>query len=352
VGGGNYLKEDAMRLLRFALVLGLLAVIGCGGSTALRSCKVYYEKNKDYVKAEEMCSQAVAEEPTNWQAHLYLALSLAQQERYAEAEKSFKEAYDLAPPDKKELVYQNQHAFFVDNYNKGITANSTKNYAEAVQYFKKAVEVEPSYAKGHINLGVAYSMMGDEHQALDSFIKAVAADSTEVDGWQNLGITYRRLDDYEKAKEAFEKVVELAPGDIRGKLELADMYFNEEQYDKALQLYLSAAEADSNDAAVQYQVGASYFGLEKYDDAAGHFQRAAALAQNSDPGLYRDAMYNLAVADLRREDYEAGSATVQRLLQNEDSAELHELLGRFYSKMGKKDEAVSEYEKARELSGE
>jgi tetratricopeptide (TPR) repeat protein len=341
------LKEDGMRLVRLAVVIGLLAAIGCGGSTAFRSGKVYYENNKDYVKAEEMFRQAIAEDPSNWQAQLYLGLSLAQQDKFAEAEEYFKTAYDMAPEDKKDLVYQNQHAFFVDNYNKGITANSTKNYAEAVEYFKKAVAVEPGYAKGHVNLGVAYSMAGDENKALQAFLDAVEADSLEVEAWRNLGITYQALKEYEKAREAFEKVAELAPDDTRNMYALADMYFNEGEYEKALEFYNKAAETKSDDAALQYQIGATNFSLENYNEATMSFQKAAALAKDTDAQLYRDAMYNLAVAYLRIEEYEAGVATIQRLLESEDSADLHELLGRFYSKMGRKDEAVKEYEKAK-----
>jgi tetratricopeptide (TPR) repeat protein len=346
------LKEDKMRVLKIAVVIGLVAVIGCGGSTAFRSGKVYYEKNQDYVKAEKMFRQAVAEEPSNWQAHLYLALSLAQQERYAEAEKSFTEARELAPEAKKDLVYQNQHAFFVDNYNKGITANSTKNYDEAVSYFKKAVEVEPGYARGHINLGVAYSMMGDEDKALESFLAAVNADPEEVEGWRNLGITYQTLKEYGKAKEAFEKVVELAPDDVNGVFALADMYFNEKEYEKALQYYDKAAETKGDDAALQYQIGAAHFSLDQFSEASMAFQKAAALSKDSDAGLYRDAMYNLAIAYLRSEEYDAGIATVERLLEMEDSSDLHEMLGRLYSKKGLKDKAIAEYERAKELSGE
>jgi tetratricopeptide (TPR) repeat protein len=345
------LKEDAMKSLKAALVVGLLFAVGCGGSTAFRSGKVYYEKNKDYVKAEQMFRQAISEEPNNWEAHLYLALALAQQEKYSDAEKSFVEAYKLAPEAKKELVYGNQHSFFVANYNKGITANSTKNYDEAVEYFKKAVAVEPTYARGHVNLGVAYSMLHEEDKALAAFQEAVRVDSTSIEAWENLGITYQTMKEYTKAREAFTKVVELDPEYVNGKFALADMYFNEGNYEKALEFYTEAAEAKGDDPALQYQIGASNFSLDRHSEAAMAFQKAAALSKDMDPGLYRDAMYNLAIAYLRLEEYDAARATTERLLEIENSTELHELLGRIYSKMGMKDEAIQEYEKAKELEG-
>jgi tetratricopeptide (TPR) repeat protein len=341
-----------MRILKTALVLGLLFAVGCGGSTAFRSGKVYYEKNKDYVKAEQMFRQAIEEEPENWEAHLYLALALAQQEKYAEAEESFSYAHEIAPAEKKELVYGNQHSFFVDNYNKGITANSTKNYDEAVEYFKKAVAVEPNYARGHVNLGVAYSMMNDNDKALASFEEAVRVDPTSIEAWENLGITYQSMREYTKAREAFAKVVELDPEYVNGKFALADMYFNEGNHQKALEFYEQAAEELGDDPALQYQIGASNFSLENYNGAAMAFQKAAALSKDSDVDLYRDAMYNLAIAYFRLEEFQAARATTEQLLELEKTADLHELLGRILSKLGLKDEAIKEYEKAKELEGE
>ena len=341
-----------MRLFKTAVVLALLFAVGCGGSTAFRSGKVYYEKNKDYVKAEQMFRQAISEEPGNWEAHLYLAMALAQQEKYAEAEPAFRDAYDIAPAEKKDLVYGNQHSFFVANYNKGITANSTKNYTEAVEYFKKAVAVEPTYAKGHVNLGVAYSMLQEDDMALAAFEEAVRVDSTSIEAWENLGITYQTMREYTKAREAFKKVVELDPEYVNGKFALADMYFNEGDYQKALEFYNQAAEEKGDDPALQYQIGASHFGLDQFSEAAMGFQKAAALSKDSDAALYRDAMYNLAIAYLRMEEYDAAIATIERLIEIEETADLHELLGRAYSKKGLKDKAIEEYEKAKELSGE
>ena len=341
-----------MKVFKAAVVLGLLIALGCGGSTAFRSGKVYYEKNKDYVKAEEMFRQAIEEEPQNWEAHLYLALALAQQEKYTEAEKSFTHARDIAPEERKELVYGNQHKFFVDNYNQGITRNSTKNYDEAVEFFKKAVAVEPTYAKGHVNLGVAYSMLKQNDKALAAFEEAVRVDPSSVEAWENLGITYQTMREYTKAREAFAKVVELDPEYVNGKFALADMYFNEGNYEKALEFYEETAEQKGDDAALQYQIGASNFSLEQYSGAAMAFQKAAALSKDTDMDLYRDAMYNLAIAYLRLEEYDAARATTERLLELEDTADLHELLGRILSKMGMKEEAIKEYERAKELEGE
>ncbi len=341
-----------MKVYKPALILFLMVVIGCGGSTYLRSAKVYYEKNKDYPKAEEFARKAVAEEPNNWEAYVYLGQALAQQEKFSEAAEAFKKGREVAPEAKKQLVYDIQRSFFVINYNKGITANSTMNYAEAAEFFEKAVAMDPDDPKGYVNLGVAYSMMGQSGKALEAFRGGVEADSTSVDAWRNLGITYQSTGDFAAAGQAFIKVVELAPDDSDGLFSLGDMYFNQKDFEKSLEYYLRAAEARTDDAALQYQIGAAYFSLENYTEAGQGFQRAAALARDKDPDLYKDAMFNLGVAYIQMENFDAAISTLETVLQIEETAELHEMLGAAYSKKGMKDRAIQEFEKARELTGE
>ena len=339
-----------MKTMRFLVAIGLAFLIGCAGSTALRSGKVYYEKNEDYPKAEEMLRKAVAEEPDNWEAYLYLALALAQQDKFDEAREAFQTSKELVPEEKKRMVTDNQRSFFVTNYNKGITANSTRNYKEAVHYFERAVAIDPDDAKGHINLGVAYSMIDEDEKSLQAFKDAVEADPTAIEAWRNLGISYQGIREYALARDAFEKVVELAPDDADALFSLGDMYFNSKEYEKALENYTRAAEIKTDDAALHYQVGASNFSLERYADAALAFQKAAAMSGDEDGDLYKDAMFNLGVSYIKVEEYDAAIATLERVLQIEETVELHEMLGAAYGKKGMKDKAIAEFERAKELS--
>jgi tetratricopeptide (TPR) repeat protein len=343
-----------MRLVKYALVATLLIIMGCGGSTALRSGKVYYEKNKDYPKVEEWFKKAIVEEPDSWEAYLYLALSQAQQQKYAEAEENFAKSIDLAPDEeKKDVAYSNQHTFFVKHYNKGITLNSVADYDEALAEFKKAVQVEPGFSKGHVNLGVTYSLLGEEDKALESFKTAVEADPEEPEGWRNLGITYRNLKEYDKARDAYEHMVALDPEDSDGMESLGEMYLMEEDYTKALESFTKVAEVRGEDAWLQFQIGSANFSLEQFEDAAVAYQKSAALAKTAgDMDLYRNGMFNLSSAYLRLEQYEGAVSTLQQLLSVEDTVEVHERLGQAYAKQGMTDKALEEYEKAEALKGE
>jgi len=343
-----------MRFVKYAIVIALLVIMGCGGSTALRSGKVYFEKNKDYPKAEEWFKKAIVEEPDSWEAFLYLAMSQAEQQKYGESEPNFVKAMELVPDEeKKDIIYNKQHAYFVKHYNKGITLNSVADYDEAVKEFEKAVQVEHGFAKGHVNLGVTYSLLGDEDKALTAFQKAVEVDPGEPEAWRNLGITYRNLQDYGKAMDAYEKLVELDPEDMSGMESLGEMYLMEEDYTKALESFTRVAEVNTEDPWLQFQMGSANFSLEQFEESAVAYQKAAALAKTAgDSDLYKNAMFNLSSAHLRLGNFDGAVSTLQQLLSVEDTAEVHERLGQAYAKQGSTDKALEEYGKAAALKGE
>jgi tetratricopeptide (TPR) repeat protein len=350
-----------MKALRMIVLVGLLAALalaaGCGGqgSVTMRSGKVYYHQNKDFAKAAEWFKKAVAEDPANWEAHFYLAMSLAKQGEFAEAGKSFEDAQGVAPVEKKEIVTGNQQEFFAEHFRAGLSAKDTGNLQEAVREFEIAVAVDPREASGYINLAYCYRELGDKQKALEVMEKSVAVDPTSVYAWTNLGAAYRDIKDNDRAAEALKKAIDLGPTEADVKFgalaSLGDILFDKKEYDKALEYYTLAAEITTEDAALQYQIGAAYYQLERYQDAVAGFKKCAALTKDSDPGLYHDSMFNLGVCYIKTKNFDEAIGTLQTLLQAEETAEIHEMLGAAYSEKGQPELAIEHFKKAKELSG-
>ncbi len=338
-----------MKPIRIAMVIAITIVVGCASSTNLTSAKVYYHKNEDFQKAESFSRLAIQDDPNNWEAYFYLALSLAKQEKLEEAGEAFRMAKKLAPENKRQDVVNNQRSIFANYYNKGITAADMERYSQAVSYFLNATKVDPDDPKAFVNLGVAYSNLEQMDLAADAFKKAIGVDSGYVDAWRNLGITYRSLGQKDLAIEAFEKVARLAPDDVDGLFSLGDSYFAAGEYEKALQWYQKAAEKDAEDAALQYQIGETLFNLGRFMEAGQAFQKAAALSKDKDPALFKDAMFNLGVAYVRTENFDGAIEVFTNLLSVEETPDLHEMLGACYSKKGMTEKAIQEFKRAEEL---
>ena len=348
-----------MRTVKYIIILAVVFALGCGGSTAFRSGKTYLLQDKNYEKAENFLRQATQEEPDNWEAHYFLALALAEQEKYSEAKASFIRARELAPdPDKEFKVREHQKGFFTDHAKRGITALRNGEYREAAAEFKQAVAVYDEDPVGFVNLGVAYSNMSPTETvpdptaaAMEAFEQAVEVDPTSIDGWRNLGISYRNNGQYEEAMEAFGKVVELDPEDLDALLARGDVAFSLQNYEKALESYSRAAEIDPENWDLQFSLGAAYFNQDRIEEAGMAFQKAAAGAKDSNPALYEDAMYRLGFSYVKIGNYEAAIPTLQTLIEFSPKPEYYELLGTAYTKAKMTNEAVEAFQKAKELRG-
>jgi tetratricopeptide (TPR) repeat protein len=349
-----------MRSVKYIVLFALIAAVGCGGSTALRSGKTYFFQHQDYVAAEAAFRQAIEEQPDNWEAYLLLAQSLAEQNKYTEAKKYFELAREKAPDAEKRMqAKEMQRSYFVEHAKYGITALSMQDYPKAVREFGMATDIYDEDPVGWVNLGVAYSHSqpsaedpDPQARALAAFKKSVEVDSTYVEGWRNLGISYRNAKDYAKAQECFKKIVELAPDDVDALLGLGDVSFNLGDYETALESYQKAADLDPEDSNLQFSLGAAYFNQNMFEKAGLAFQMAAAGAKDKDPALYEDAMYRLGFSYLKTEDYQAAIDTLSQLIAFSNKAEYHELLGTAYTKAGKTKEAVAEFQKAKDMRGE
>jgi tetratricopeptide (TPR) repeat protein len=349
-----------MRTAKYLVILAMIIALGCGGSTAFRSGKTYFYQHKDFAQAEMAFRQAIQEEPDSWEAYSYLAQSLAEQQKYEEARGYFQIAREKAPDDeKKMIVKETQRVYFVDHAKRGITALNTDNFEEAVHQFGMATSIYDEDPVGWVNLGVAYSNTPPSDQipdppaeALEAFKKAVEVDPTYVEGWRNLGISYRNAGNYTKAQEAFARIVELAPEDVDALLSLGDVSFHLEDYDTALDSYARAAQLEPDNYDLQFSLGAAYFNREMYEEAGAAFQKAAAGSQDADPALYEEALYRLGFSFVKTENYDAAISTLTQLLAASDKPEYHELLGTAYTKAGRTNEAVAEFQKAKEMRGQ
>jgi len=58
-------------------------------------------------------------------------------------------------------------------YNLGVAHDKAKEYEKAVDAFKRAIAIEPHYAKGHKRLGYAYDAMGKHEESNECFKKAM-----------------------------------------------------------------------------------------------------------------------------------------------------------------------------------
>lgn len=99
----------------------------------------------------------------------------------------------------------------VRQYNAGIKNFNRENYAEALPYFKKAVEIDPKFVYALDNLAICYRRTGELDNALATYEKSLAISPKGRTPLQNIPVIYELKKDYTKALESYKKLLQHFP---------------------------------------------------------------------------------------------------------------------------------------------
>jgi superkiller protein 3 len=94
---------------------------------------------------------------------------------------------------------------------------NTGAYAEAINAFKRAIQLDRSYPWSYNNLAALYSRQGHYQDAVPMYQKGLQYVGDPCDKallWNRLGDTYRRLNDHDRAAGAYRKAMELDPANV------------------------------------------------------------------------------------------------------------------------------------------
>jgi eukaryotic-like serine/threonine-protein kinase len=235
--------------------------------------------------------RALQLDPRNADAIVGLARSYDSAGRTADAEAAFKKAIALRPD-------------FWDGYNSyGAFLDNHERYEEAVAQYRHAIQLTPDNAALYLNLGAAYSDMGEKHyaDAEQMLRKSIALEPT-YPAYANLGYLYLQEQKYAECAAATEKALQLNDKDYVVWANLAIAYDGLKENDKAGQardreipLLEQAALDTPRDATAQSKLGLLYAKKKLREKAISRIQSALALSPD-DPNVL--AIVGMAYEDL------------------------------------------------------
>ena len=147
------------------------------------------------------------------------------------------------------------HAFF----ERGVDAYKNDRDDEAVEDFKRAVELDPDFAEAYYRLGIAQHVVGQADESKKSFEQAVAAyekitdrEPKNSDAFFFLGLCYERLDEYEDAVDALKDAVKTSEKEDDDKYyELALAQYKLAHYDESVAALNKALEINPDNFPAQ-----------------------------------------------------------------------------------------------------
>jgi len=152
------------------------------------------------------CATASIENTNKATAHFKLGVSYLNENNVQPAFIEFRKAYELNPEDKEVL-----NAIGI------IYLLKFEDYPKAIDFFQKAVNIDPDFAEAHNNLGFAYEKSKKFNEAIESYKKALAnlIYRSPEKAYYNLAKVYYRLGKYDDAinayKEALKRMTDFYP---------------------------------------------------------------------------------------------------------------------------------------------
>ena len=139
------------------------------------------------------------------------------------------------------------------NLGKAFYENPT-THLEAVEEFRRALELAPGSFRERLNYGLALLRAGSVKEGIAELEKAQKQDPSLPHTWFNLGIAYKREGRYPAAIEQFERMVRLAPDEPVSHYNLGLLYNLTGQEERAPKEFRVAAGLDANLVAPRFQI--------------------------------------------------------------------------------------------------
>lgn len=304
--------------------------------------------DRNYPAAEAAYKRARSAKPRDARAIYGLGNLYSDQQRWEEAENSYRTALQLDPNSTIAhiaLSYVLIQPIAVDNL--------SDRYEEAEKHARRALELDRNDALANDQLGVALELrglIGPETEA--AYRRAIQLEPDFAPAYAHLGRLLRKKGRMPESADAYIKAIRLA-SDVPTKILVAEVMQSEQRFGDSEGLLRAAVIGDPRNPAALIGLGRALLTQSKFDEAETYLKRAQDISPS---GFTPNSM--LATLYLRRGMLEAAEDSLVRTVSTVPSYEKRQLSQQFeaigdgYMKMGKARNAERAYTHALSLDGD
>jgi tetratricopeptide (TPR) repeat protein len=162
---------------------------------------------------------------------------------------------------------------------------------KAMEHYRIAIKLYPTYLKAHINLGSAYESQGFFGKAIEEYLIALKISPDDSVIYYNLGNLYMSQGLVEKAMEQYLVALKINPGYLEAHNNLGNVYISQGLVEKAMEQYLTALKIKPDYLDSHNNLGNVYMSQGMFDKAIEHYKTALKI----NPYIQK-IHYNLGVA--------------------------------------------------------
>jgi tetratricopeptide (TPR) repeat protein len=228
-----------------------------------------WERCLVYENEETLWGDTVARNPEAWVAHYNLGLDLSAAGRPEEAIEHYRHATGLHP------------SYALAHNNLGIELRRQGRHDDAIFYFEEALRLAPGFPKAHVNLGTALMDVDRLEQAISHFRKAIQHDADFAGAHFNLGVALHAQGKTDIAIAHLHHALQLDPRFVEAHVKLGEAFLAESAVDVAIDHLEEALELSPGLLSGHYQLGIALDATGKRDEAIKRYRAALRIAPDN-----------------------------------------------------------------------
>lgn len=92
-----------------------------------------------------------------------------------------------------------------------MTEEEKKKLYQEIEYFQKALRINPNKAEGWLVLGILFYLLERHNDSIEPYRQALRINPELAEAWYYLGLAYGHLDRHYDAIEAFRQALRIGP---------------------------------------------------------------------------------------------------------------------------------------------
>jgi tetratricopeptide (TPR) repeat protein len=278
------------------------------------------------------------------QSHERAGIQLARQGKLSEAAAQFLQALWINP------------RLAEADYNLGLVRLSWGDRSAAIQSFRQALRIDPSYIAAQLSLASLLTRLAHDHparltEAMAECQKAIRLDPRQPEAHFDLGVLEAENLEFRKAAVEYEEALRLQPHFPDGKLDLAIARYHLAQFGRAYDLLKEAVLQDPQSATAHRYLGMLLNRREQWIQAAQELRVAIRLDPQNPQAHYALAVAlrhsrnpNQAALEMETEE------RLQTQLNENQQARFHAQRAESLIRTGNMEGAIQEYQRSLQLT--
>jgi tetratricopeptide (TPR) repeat protein len=241
----------------------LLKVAGClcvVGFIAITVQQISY-----WHDSETLFLRAVRVTDRNYLAYNNLGFFKSNQGKVEEAMEFYRKSLEINPAYEDALN------------NMGFAFAARQQHAEALGYYEAALKVRPGHVEVHNNLGNALSELGRIDEAIGHYEFVLKQKPDHADAHNNLGIALAMKGRLEEAIPHFQQAIQYRPNYASAHSNLGNAYAAQRRFDEAVREYKECLRLKPTDPQAHNNLGNVLVQQGRLNEAVGNYRKALAL---------------------------------------------------------------------------